>query len=480
MLLTVSVYGFVYLLCLLVCAKATSRSLRQFVLLAGSYSLYAMWGAWFALVLLGSTVVNFLVGSWLRRKPEAPILALGIVLNLLLLGSFKYLPEAAIALPFSSLQRFSHLVLPLGLSFWTFQAMSYLFDQYRGDDLDPTFLEFALYMVFFPCVISGPICRMPDMLPQFREKSQISWENLGNGFCRVAMGVLMVQVARLLGQGILGGDGVTSGFDHASQWSAGDVCFLAVGFGLQLFFDFAGYTHIVLGVAKSLGITMPENFDRPFLSTTPSVFWTRWHMSLSFWIRDYLFLPMAMMRREMWWRNFVLFASMVVFGLWHKGTLLFLLWGAYHGTLLVLHRLVQTLERKWSIDTSAPIWEPISWITTMALINLGWIFFRANSLSQAGQMFSSLASPFSQQAGTLSSSFYWLVVVLAAGYLCALLVGEKLTASPEGTGQSSVLAAAARHRWYWLPALYLTVWLIFVVIGAGPGTSTAEFMYRGF
>ena len=282
--------------------------------------------------------MNFLFGKWLRREPSASILTAGILLNLALLSVFKYLPAAGVSLPFSSLQRFSHLALPLGISFWTFQAMSYLFDLYREEDLDPSFVELALYMAFFPVTISGPVCRMPEMLPQFRSEELVAWDAIGRGLRRIATGVLMMQLAKMLGQGILAGDGIVSGFDRVKNWSGPDVWCLAFGYGLQLFFDFAGYSHIAIGAAQALGFTIPENFARPFQSTTPSMFWTRWHMSLSFWIRDYVFLPLATVRREVWWRNLALVISMVVFGLWHKASVLFLLWGCYHGVLLVLHR----------------------------------------------------------------------------------------------------------------------------------------------
>src|ERR1019366_3274594 len=161
------------------------------------------------------------------------------------------------------------LALPLGISFWTFQAMSYLFDLYREEELDPSFFEFALYMAFFPVVISGPICRMPEMLPQFRSEQTTAAHDLGSGFCRIATGVFMMQLARLLGQGILAGGGIDSGFDHATQWSGADVWCLAFGYGLQLFLDFAGYSHIAIGAARTLGFTLPENFARPFQSSSP-------------------------------------------------------------------------------------------------------------------------------------------------------------------------------------------------------------------
>ncbi len=216
-------YGLTLLIGAIVFVNVRSRRIRQAVLLICSYGLYISWGAWFAVVLLISTVMNFFLGQRLRRKPSGLPLSIGVLLNLALLSSFKYLPEISVTVPLSSLQRFSHLALPLGISFWTFQAMSYLFDLYRGEEIDPGFCEFALYMVFFPVAISGPICRMGEMLPQFRSEKRIAWNDVGRGMSRIATGILMMQIAKLLGQGILAGDGINSGFDHVTRWSGTDV-----------------------------------------------------------------------------------------------------------------------------------------------------------------------------------------------------------------------------------------------------------------
>lgn len=486
MLLRGILYALVFLLCVVVFAKFRSRAVRQAVLLVGCYALYLTWGTWFAAVLLASTVINFLVGKWLARRPSGLALLTGILLNLALLGSFKYLPEIAVNIPLSSLQRFSHLALPLGISFWTFQAMSYLFDLYRGEELDPTFFEFALYMAFFPVVISGPICRMPEMLPQLRSEQTTAWRDIGRGFSRIATGVLMMQLAQLLGQGILSGDGIVSGFDRVTRWSGADVWCLVFGYGLQLFLDFAGYTHIAVGAAKALGFTVPENFQRPFESTSPSIFWTRWHMSLSFWIRDYVFLPLAVIRREMWWRNLALVVSMILFGLWHKASVLFVLWGCYHGVLLVLHRQVQQVQRKFDWTPPAALWTPISWIVTISLISVGWIFFRANSLVEARQMLSAVLSPASYSAHFLSGSLYFLVVGLAVGYAIVLLVIEVLTRYSIETEDSAVssrtgmIALIVRNRWFWIPPLYVLALLLLVIVTHTRGTDAAQFMYRKF
>jgi alginate O-acetyltransferase complex protein AlgI len=477
-------YILVFLLEVGTFATVRSRSVRQRTLLAGSYLLYATWGVWFAAVLLASTGINYLLGAWIRRKPAWTALWSGILLNLALLGSFKYLPEAAITLPWPALEKFAHLALPLGISFWTFQALSYLFDLYRGEDLNPTLVEFALYMAFFPVTISGPVCRVPEMLPQFRSEEALRWGDLHIGFRRIATGFLMMQLAKLLGHGILGGDGITSGFDRLHHWTGPDTWCLAFGFGLQLFFDFAGYSHMAIGAAKVLGFRLPENFARPFGSTSPSVFWTRWHVSLSFWIRDYVFLTLAMLRRDMWWRNLVLVISMILFGLWHKASLLFILWGAYHGILLVLHRGIQQLQRGFNWEPPMPLWDLLAWAGTIGFVSLGWIFFRANSLKQAGQMFSAVASPGDYSSRYVSGSLYFLVLAMAAGYLLVVLVAdwlEKHTPEPVETGAPrGVVAGIAQSRWIWIPPLYVLALAAILMVNATEGASAALFMYRGY
>jgi alginate O-acetyltransferase complex protein AlgI len=477
-------YVLLFLICAVVLAKVRSRIARQVVLLITSYALYLTWTPWFTAVLLTSVIMNFLVGKWLRRNPAwLPLLA-GIVLNLALLSSFKYLPELAIYSPLSSIERLSRLALPLGISFWTFQALSYLFDLYRNEELDPSLLEFALYMAFFPVTISGPVCRMPEMLPQFRSLETTPRRDLLRGFRRIATGFLMMQLGKLLGQGILAGDGIRNGFDQVTRWSGPDVWCLAFGYGLQIFFDFAGYTHIALGAARALGFTVPENFERPFESTNPSIFWTRWHMSLSFWIRDYVFFPLATLRREIWWRNLALIVSMIVFGLWHRGSLLFLLWGGYHGVILVLHRQVQQLERRFNWEPPPRLWTALSWVVTIALINLGWIFFRAGVLTQAGQMLSAVLSPTSYSAHFLSPSLYFLVAVLGVGYTLVRLAGDALdrhAGGPATTGtQSGIMALVARWRWFWIPSLYALALLFVLMITHTQDAGAGQLMYRQF
>jgi alginate O-acetyltransferase complex protein AlgI len=296
----------------------------------------------------------------------------------------------------------------------------------------------------------------------------------------------MIELAKLLGQGILGGDGISSGFDRMTQWSGTDVWCLSLGYGLQLFLDFAGYSHMAIGAAQALGFTVPENFARPFESTNPSIFWTRWHMSLSFWIRDYVFIPLAMLRREVWWRNLALVTAMVLFGLWHKASVLFLLWGGYHGVLLVLHRQVQQVERRFDKKPPAKIWVPLSWIATMALVNLGWIFFRANSLLEARQMFAAVLSPASYGSHFLGGSLYLLASAVAIGYAIALFIVDTLARhSPESEtadtdSSAGIIGLMVRWRWFWLPPLYALALIFLLIVTFTRGASTAQFMYNKF
>ena len=466
---------------LLAVAKLRRQTARQAILLIVSYALYLTWGTWFLGVLVLSTLVNFLIGRWMRRNPSLGALWIGLAFNLVLLATFKYVPGIAVTIPFASLQRFSHLALPLGISFWTFQAMSYLFDLYRGRELDPTLLEFALYMAFFPVVVSGPICRMPDMLPQFRSLAAPSRDDLGRGFCRIATGLLMMQIAQLLGKGIFTGQGINAGFDQVTNWSGPDVWCLVFGYGLQIFFDFAGYSHIAIGAARMMGFLLPENFNRPFASATPSIFWTRWHMSLSFWIRDYVFMPLAMSFRQEWWRKFCLLIAMVLFGIWHKGTMLFVLFGCYQGLLLILHRQTQQVERRLNWAPSGKAWTFASWLLTMVLVSLGWIFFRGNSLGEVGQMFSAIASPAGYARHTLDWSLYVLVASLAVGYAVVLSGVDALDRYAErlepGAG---VLAIIARDRWVWLAPMWAAACVLVVTMIPSQSRAANVFMYRFF
>jgi alginate O-acetyltransferase complex protein AlgI len=467
---------------------------REAILLLASYLFYATWGIDFLSVLIASSLMNYFWGSVLRRRPTAAYLWIGIVLNLLILSFFKYLPPLMGTGSIGSWQPdfTAQIVMPVGISFWTFQGLSYLFDLYREEELDPSLLEFCLYMAFWPTVLAGPICRLGNMLPQLRNASTLTWDNVSAGSLRLIQGLCMKVVAQILDGGLIPGEGVASGFTDMRQgWGAIDVWLLGIGFGFQLFFDFAGYSHMVIGVARLFGIRLPENFDRPYLSATPSIFWTRWHMSLSYWIRDYVFLPLAATRRERWWPYIALILSMALFGLWHGAKATFILWGLYHGLLLVMHRLGQQLNRRWSLTWPAPLGPVLSGGSTFLLVSLGWIFFRADNLEQALTMYGSIFSFGRYLEFALPSSFYFVIFFLVVSYFVCAAVQSELIRWRKAYEDGAILAGyrvvavefvvllAERMEWWLTPMISVLLALAVVIAGDQKG-ATAPFIYTLF
>src|ERR1044071_1345617 len=384
---------------------------RQILLLAASYLFYANWGVSFLCILIAISLLSYACGHALRRKPTTVRLWMGIVLTLLPLAFFKYLPALLELAPASSWEHdFARdIILPVGMSYWTFQGLSYLMDLYFGEESDPSPVEFCLYMAFWPTVLSGPICRLQSMLPQFRRLSPFSWDDLSQGSLRLLEGLVMKFVVA----GMLAGD-VAAGFDRMKAgWGAVDVWLLGIGFGFLLFFDFAGYSNMVIGAARIFAIRLPENFDRPFLSITPSIFWTRWHMSLSFWIRDYLFSPLAAAgRRYSWWPYMALIVSMTCFGLWHGPKWTFVIYGLYHGVILVGHRLGQQVKRKLSVRPPQYLGAFLSWGVTFLAVAIGFVLFRADNLSQAGTMLRATITPVAYGRFAILHTFYALISIL--------------------------------------------------------------------
>ena len=501
----------IVLLLSVVGSRLLSTKGRQILFLAASYLFYVNWGMGFLSLLILSSLMNYACGWALRRGATAPRLWIGIALNLLPLAFFKYLPVLLELGPAGSCQYDlgRQIIMPLGISFWTFQGLSYLFDIYFGEELDPSLLEFCLYMAFWPTVASGPICRLPSMLPQFRQLSPFSWDDLSAGSLRVIQGVMMKFVlAQILGSGWLPGEGVAAGFDQMKGgWGGVDVWFLGIGFAFLLFFDFAGYSHMVIGIARIFGIRLPENFDRPFLSTTPSIFWTRWHMSLSFWIRDYVFNPLAAAgRRYSWWPYVGLVISMTLFGLWHGARWTFIVYGVYHGLVLVMHRLGQQMKRQFPVRLPRYVGAFLSWGTTFALIAVGFIIFRANDLTQAWTMLSAVFTPAAYTHFAMPRTFYMLTSTMVVGYF-VVTAGHSLLLSwraryseaiserkeaaegiwPVTVADFTLIIGAlcdffTQRLWWWLaPALsILALWVGLVIHTRRVVIAVTPFMYTLF
>jgi D-alanyl-lipoteichoic acid acyltransferase DltB (MBOAT superfamily) len=493
-------YGIGVLVLWLIAMCLRSITTRQVLYLIASGVFYYSWGGWLIVILIFSSLMNYALGEWLKKNITAVRLWVGILFNLAFLSVFKYLPllgaVAPSGSPFALLKR---MIFPLGISFWTFQALSYLLELYREEELSPTLVEFCLYMSFWPTVLQGPICRMSSMLPQFRQDWAVSEDDLKTGVRRVSIGVLMSVLANIMAGGLYAASGVDAIFKNAfssrnvARLSGMDVWFLIIAYGFQLYFSFCGWTHIMLGAARLFGIQLQENFNRPYLSTTISVFWTRWHMSLSFWIRDFLFLPLATVRREVWWRNLSLVIAMFVFGLWHKGTLLLMLWGTYHGILLVLHRQWQEFRKRLGFEWTGVVATAISWWLTFSAVCVGYIFFRAENARQSFAMLKALASLNSYRHLTLDHSFYVMTLLAFLGYFAVIGAGALLDRLAEATRArtetangalqraiATILRTLARERWVWITPVVVVLALYLSVIFHPGQAETGPVMYALF
>ncbi len=373
-----------------------SFSLQNKLLLGASLLFYGVWSWKFLLLLLLTTAIDFMIGRKLGEtaedKPRRFLLALSILSNLTILGFFKYVNffsgnlqgllgmlHIPVSLPVLN------VVLPVGISFYTFQAMSYTIDVYRRD-LQPIkkFSDFVLFVCFFPQLVAGPIERATHLVPQILSPRTLTYEKFYEGFYLFFWGlfqkiVIADQLARLV-------EPVFS----ASQVESGAHVLLAVyAFSFQILCDFSGYSDMARGLGKMMGFDIMLNFNLPYFSKTPSEFWQRWHISLSQWLRDYLYIPLGGNRNGSFQTFRNLFLVMLLGGLWHGAAWNFVLWGAFHGMLLIVYKL---FEKPRSSAASSPN-SLISFFQTVFffhLVCLGWLFFRAKSLPQIGMMLKSL------------------------------------------------------------------------------------------
>lgn len=376
-------YWLFFFITLLLFASQQQRNAR-IVLLLASYIFYAFWDVHFLLLLGGSTLGNYYLGRLIdcaegRRKRLFLIVA--IAANLSLLGFFKYcnffiesfstlfgLPEQSLVL---------NIVLPVGISFFTFEGIAYAMDIYRKDiRAERSLFNFSLFISFFPHLIAGPIIRPHDYFPQLEQpwrltRASIQW----SGY----------QIIKGLFKKLVLSDSVAV---YANQYFAGDTSVSVwagvIAFGLQIYFDFSGYTDMARGCARLFGIQLPINFDRPYLATNISKFWRKWHISLSSWLRDYLFISLGGSRVVAWKIHRNLLIVMILGGLWHGASWGFALWGLWHGLLLSIHKLsVDIASEKIKLFFTGKIGIAVGWATTILCVFVGWIPFRATSFEQS-------------------------------------------------------------------------------------------------
>ena len=373
---------------------ARNKSAAAWWLALASLVFYAGWSWRYVPLLLGSTSFNYCVGLLLTRNRHRPfasrmLLAGGITANLLLLGYFKYADffitnwNLAFHADFDPL----HLVLPLGISFFTFTQIAFLVDTCKGIATEPRFSHYLLFVTYFPHLIAGPVLHHKEMMPQFGSSStyRFSWHDVAVGTAIFAIGLFKKTV---LADGIA--PHVGGPFTVAAQ---GDPLHFLQAWGavlaytLQLYFDFSGYSDMAIGLSRMFGVKLPLNFDSPYKARNISDFWRRWHMTLSRFLRDYLYVPLGGNRHGSLRRYLNLIITMVLGGLWHGAAWTFAVWGLLHGAYLAVNHAFQALKpRLPRLVRSAGLAAALSVALTYLATVVAWVFFRAESLTAAWAM----------------------------------------------------------------------------------------------
>jgi alginate O-acetyltransferase complex protein AlgI len=368
---------------------------RKMFLLLASWVFYAQWDWRFVGLLIFSAVLNWGVAVLLSREdmPRKKLLVgLGVAANLLLLGVFKYygffVEEAGVLLARLGWERdlpLLEIVLPVGISFFTFQGISYVVDVRRGKTPPArSLLDVMLLMSFFPHLVAGPIVRASDLLPQFERVPRLTRAMATHGMLLIAWGLFKKTViASELAVNL-----VDPVFFDPSAHSTWDIAAATYAYAVQIYCDFSAYSDMAIGTAALLGYSFPRNFDQPYRANSLQSFWRRWHISLSSWLRDYLYLPLGGGRGGLWSSSRNVMITMLLGGLWHGAAWTFVAWGALHGA-------VQVIERVWRHflegRASVPHWLGV--ILTFHVVCLGWILFRAESFPLAMEMLAGLARP---------------------------------------------------------------------------------------
>lgn len=375
--------------------------IRLLFLVGASYVFYAHWDYRFLPLIWGSSTVDWLLGRAIGRSedPKARKLWLlgTVVINLSVLGFFKYynfgvdsarllLAEMGVTVSESTLR----IALPVGISFFTFESMSYVIDVYRRQ-LAPheSYLEYLGFVAFFPHLVAGPIIRPRDLLPQLRTAKAFDPDEASRGLYLIATGLLKkVMIGDVLATNLI--DRV---FDAPMQYSGLENYAAVVAYALQIYADFSGYTDIAIGSASLLGIRFPPNFNAPYQATNIADFWHRWHLSLSTWLRDYLYVSLGGNRKGTARTYVNLLLTMLLGGLWHGANYTFIVWGAIHGVALGVTRAIERLRgTRPELARRSPLLRVLSILGTFHLVCLAWVFFRAPDFTTASLVFSRVFS----------------------------------------------------------------------------------------
>ena len=390
----------IFLPVVVVCYYLIPFKYRWILLLSASYFFYMSWKVEYIVLIILSTLVDYISGIRMARLPDRrsrrPWLILSLVTNLGLLFTFKYFNFATENLNLlfhgiglSTRIPMSHLLLPVGISFYTFQTLSYSIDVYFGkQEAEKHLGYFALYVSFFPQLVAGPIERYSRLAPQLREEHTLTYDNLSNGLRLILYGLFIKMVIADNIAGIV--DQVYASPDHFGSM---DILKGVLLYSFQIYSDFYGYSTIAIGSALLMGVRIMDNFETPYLAKNISEFWQRWHISLSTWFRDYLYFPLGGNRvsKQRWVFNILI--VFLVSGLWHGANWTFLIWGALFGSLYIIERAVNRAFNIQKVYSSYSAGHILLSMKTFILVTLLWVFFRSQGVDQAIHIFGLMFHP---------------------------------------------------------------------------------------
>lgn len=371
-----------------------NKSFFQMLWLSGmSFLFYAYWNKIYLILLLSSVCVNYAIAQHLLSEKDKPILIFGIMFNILVLAYFKYSGFIFKNLAFISGVKisFHEIILPLGISFITFQKIAYLVDVYRGRVKENSFIRFLTFISFFPQLIAGPIVHYNQIMPQFKntypKQFRVINFNIGITFFIIGLAkkVILADTAAQFSDPVFS---ILSQRGHPTF----QECWVAMfSYSFQIYFDFSGYSDMAIGLAKIFGIQLPLNFNSPYKALNIIDFWRRWHMTLSFFLRDYVYIPLGGNRDGERRKHYNLMLTMLLGGLWHGANWTFVLWGGLHGLMLIINHLWRELRTKFNWNFSSPIYKPVTIVMTFLAVTLVWTLFRAPTLKVARHAFKGLS-----------------------------------------------------------------------------------------
>jgi D-alanyl-lipoteichoic acid acyltransferase DltB (MBOAT superfamily) len=441
------------------------------------------WKPIYGLLIVGLTALNYAFGLVIARSTNnrKALLVGAIAANLIVLAIFKYayfsvdLINQALAPMGGHVPNITwQIILPLGISFFVFEFIHYIGDVYKGDKPIKSFWQFALFPSFFPTQIAGPIKRYQDFTAQLEEEKHFKLNDLDEGFKLIIFGLF---------KKVIFADNLAvvsaSAFSHPELLSGVDLWLAVYAFAFQIYFDFSGYTDIARGSAQLFGFKVPINFSLPYLAGSISDFWHRWHISLSTWLRDYLYIPLGGSKGGKWLTYRNLFLTMLLGGLWHGAAMHFVVWGAYQGVLLIAHKEFRKVAERIPVVRSAldsAVGKLVSIVVTFHFVCIGWVFFRAETFESACQIIwklllipQLLSVPQSALALNLPSIADPAIFMILPFVLLLLFAGQIFS----GLTQNKTISAPK-----WLDVAYMASMVLLLLVFS-PDTSP-KFIYFQF